>query len=153
MFELTPFRKNRNFADKRGFGGALFDLDQMFDRFLGDAALPSLFGQKDAMKVDIKETGNEYVVEAEIPGVSKENIRLELEDDVLTIRVQRDEQVEEEGVNFLRRERRSASVSRSFYVENVKHDEVTAKYENGVLRVVLPKKEPGVRKGRNINID
>jgi HSP20 family protein len=104
------------------------------------------------MKVDIKETDKEYIVEAEIPGVDKKDIQLELHDDLLTIQVQRNEQLDVENNNYIRKERRTSSMSRSFYVENVKQEDVTAKYENGILSIVLPKREPGIKKGKNIEI-
>jgi len=152
MANLTPSNRN-HFPAGRGFGSPWDDLDSMFEKFFSRSFLPSFFDQKDTMKVDIKETDKAYIVEAEIPGVKKDNIKLELSDDMLTIHVQRDEQVEEERVNYIRKERKTFSTSRSFYVENVKHEDVTAKYENGILKVILPKREKGVKKGKYIDIN
>ena len=151
MTNLTPSNRNPFPAD-RGFGRPWDDLESIFEKFFRNSFLPSFFDQKDTMKVDIKETDKAYIVEAEIPGVKKENIKLELDDDVLTIHVEHNEQIEEEGVNYIRKERKTANFSRSFYVENVNHDEVTARYDNGVLKVVLPKRNKGWKKGKHIDI-
>ena len=99
MTNLTPSNRNPFPAD-RGFGRPWDDLESIFEKFFRNSFLPSFFDQKDTMKVDIKETDKAYIVEAEIPGVKKDNIKLELSDDTLTIHVQRDEQTEEERVNL-----------------------------------------------------
>lgn len=93
------------------------------------------------------------MVEAELPGVQKEEINIDLRDDRLSIAVQRNEQVNEERENYIRRERKSASMCRSFYVENVKSEDVKAKFENGLLTIVLPKREPGKPSGRRVAIE
>ena len=151
MFDLVPFRRS-NVAGKRGFVSPWEEFDRAIERFFGEPLIPSVSGGGGAMKVDIKETEKEYVVEAEIPGVKKENIKLELDDDVLTIRVEHKEQIDEEGVNYIRKERKTASVSRSFCVGNVNPEGVTASYDNGVLKVVLPKRNKGWKRGKRIYI-
>jgi len=69
----------------------------------------------------------------------------------ITAKIKWDEQTEIKKENYLRRERRASSMSRSFTLENVDSDRITAKHENGVLTLILPKKEPRSR-GRRINI-
>jgi len=101
MADLTPSNRNPFPAD-RGFGAPRDDLDNLFERFFRRSFLPSFLDQKDTMKVDIKETDKAYIVEAEIPGVKKDNIKLELSDDMLTIHVRHDEQTEEERVNYIK---------------------------------------------------
>lgn len=105
------------------------------------------------MRVDIKDNDKEYIVEADMPGIKKEEINVELNDDRLTIAVERNEEINEEKENYIRKERRSGSFCRSFYVENVKDDQISAKFENGVLSVVLPKKEAGISKKNKIEIE
>lgn len=105
------------------------------------------------MRVDIKENEKEYIVEADMPGIKKEEINVELNDDRLTIAVERNEEINEEKENYIRKERRSGSFCRSFYVENVLDDQISAKFENGVLSVVLPKKEAGISKKNKIEIE
>jgi HSP20 family protein len=103
-----------------------------------------------AIKADIRENDKEYIVDAEIPGVNKEDIKLELRNDTLTISVEHKVDTEEKSENYLRRERKVGSFSRSFYVQNVKNDLVAAKYNNGILTVSLPKEED---KGKSSRID
>lgn len=134
MFGIVPFRNNK--IQERG---SIFDIDNLFNDFFSDASF-GLAGVS-PIKADIKENDNEFIIEAEISGVSKEDIKLDLRDDRLTISVEKNEETKEERDNYIRRERRYGSCSRSFYVENVKHEDVKAKYDNGVLSVILPKSE------------
>jgi len=127
MFELTPFRRRRDLlpADwRKDFIRDFFDPESWFD--LG-------------IKADIKENANEYVIEAELPGVKKDQIVVELRDNYLTISAQQNEEVKEEHANYVRRERRQGNVQRSFYVENVDSENVKAKFDNGLLIISLPK--------------
>ncbi len=117
----------------------LFNMDSMLSDFFNDSFVG--FTGINSIKADIKENEKEFIIDAEIPGVSKEDIKLDFKDERLTISVEKNEETKEERDNFVRRERRFGSTSRSFYVENVKHEEVTAKYENGILTIVLPKSE------------
>jgi len=134
MFGLVPFRNNK-ISDRGNF----FDVPSIFNDFFNDSVFG--FGDFHSIRADIKENEKEYIIEAEIPGVKKEDIKLDLRDDRLTISVERSEETKEERSNYIRRERRYGSISRSFYVENVKNEDVTAKYENGILSIVLPKSE------------
>jgi HSP20 family protein len=114
-------------------------MDSMFNDFFNDSFFG--FAGVNPIKADIKETEKEFIIEAEIPGAKKEDIKLDLRDDRLTISVETNEETKEERDNYIRKERRFGSCSRSFYVENVKNEDVAAKYENGILSVVLPKSE------------
>jgi len=110
--------------------------------------MPALFTGDAQIRVDIKENEKEYIVEADLPGVKKEEINIELNNDRLTISVARNEEKE----NYIRKERRSGSYCRSFHVENVVEDKISAKFENGVLSMVLPKKESGENRKNRIEI-
>ncbi|MHB8062545.1 MAG: Hsp20/alpha crystallin family protein [Ruminiclostridium sp.] len=134
MFGIVPFRNNK--IQERG---NLFDLESMFSDFFNDSFMG--FAGANSIKADVKETEKEFIIDAEIPGAKKEDIKLDLRDDRLIISIEKSEETKEEKDNYIRRERRFGSSSRSFLVENVKHDEVTAKYENGILSIVLPKSE------------
>jgi len=147
MFGIVPFRKNNN-IDKR----SVWDFDSVFDNFFNDSFMPAFFNSGNKMKADLRETDKEYIIDAEIPGVDKRDIRLELRDDTLTIDVDRKEEINEEKDGYLRRERYYGSCSRSFYVEGVKQKDINAKYENGVLTVVLPKDQEAEKKSRKIDI-
>lgn len=93
------------------------------------------------MKTDIKQTENEYVIEAEMPGLNKKDIKLELKNNYLTISANKEDESEETIDGYLRRERRSGQVCRSFYVEGIDQTDISAKYEKGILEVTLPKKQ------------
>lgn len=151
MFGLTPFRKRPQWVDKGEVWNPWAEMDKAFDQFFNEPWLSPLFAQSGAMRVDIRETDKEYIVEAEIPGVDKKNIQLDLQDGILTISVKHDEQVNVEKDNYIRRERRATALRRSFQVDNVKEDAVTAAYNNGILTITLPKRAPG-KKGRTIDI-
>ena len=151
MSGLIPW-KNNGVQKRNDSLLNLFDMDRVFDNFFNDSVFPSHFSNSGHMKVDISENEKEYILEAELPGVKKDEINLEVNDDRLTIAVSRDEKTEEKKDNYLRRERRTSSMVRSFSLENVAGDKITAKHENGILTLVLPKKEQVVVKGRKIDI-
>ena len=148
MFGLTPYNNRNGIAGKRLRG--LFDMENFFESFFNDGLLPAL--HHDTMKVDIKEQEGEYVVEAQLPGVKKDQINVELNDDRLTISVNNRKEKKEEAANYIRKEIKSGYMSRSFLVENIKNEEVTANFENGVLSIVLPKDDKGIERNKRIDI-
>ena len=91
------------------------------------------------IKTDIHETDNEYLVEAELPGIPKENIQVTYEDGVLTISGQQqiDTVDEDKKGKLIRSERSSTSLRRQYLLENVKEDEIKASYSDGILKVTL----------------
>ena len=93
------------------------------------------------IKTDIHETDNEYIVEAELPGIPKENIQITYEDGVLTISGQQQIDIvdEDKKGKLIRSERSLTSVRRQYLLENVKEDEIKASYSDGILKVTLPK--------------
>ncbi|KXS49361.1 MAG: HSP20 family protein [Halanaerobium sp. T82-1] len=106
-----------------------------------------------SFRVDIKESDDEYTIEAEMPGMKREDIKLELNDDYLTISAEHQEEKEEKKENYIRRERRQGKYTRSFYLENVDQDEIKAEYDEGILKVHLPKLEQTPVKKRTIDIE
>ena len=128
MFELSPFRRHRN-AMENFFGR------DMLDFFSNDFMSP--FGID--FKADIKENSKEYIVEAELPGVKKDELVVELRDNTLTISASKVSEVNAETDNYIRRERKQGKISRSFYVQNVDSAGVKSDYKDGVLKIVLPK--------------
>lgn len=149
MFLIPYGKRNRGLANR---SKDLFNIDSLFDDFFNDSFMPAWFMGDNHMRVDVKENDKEYIVEADLPGVNKENINIELENDRLTISVEKNEEVNVEKENYIRRERRSGSFCRSFYIENVVEDQISAKFENGVLTIVLPKKEYTPKKRNRIEI-
>ncbi len=107
------------------------------------------------MKTDVIEKENGYQLEAELPGFNKEDIKIDLKDDVLTISASHNENKDEkdEQGKYIRRERRSSSYQRSFRVEGLKPEDIIAQYRNGVLTVDLPKKQVEQKKDEPIRIE
>ncbi|CAD0173494.1 MAG: Hsp20/alpha crystallin family protein [Streptococcus thermophilus] len=112
-----------------------FDFFEEFSRNLFNDFKPNF------IKTDIHETDNEYLVEAELPGIPKENIQVTYENGVLTISGQQqiDAVNEDKKGKLIRSERSLTSVQRQYLLENVKEDEIKASYSDGVLKVTLPK--------------
>lgn len=95
------------------------------------------------MRTDIKEKGDKYIIDIDLPGYEKENIKIDVEDGYLTVHATIDSNKEEkEEGKFVRKERYVGSCSRSFYVgEDVKEDDIKATFRNGILKLEVPKKE------------
>lgn len=110
------------------------------------------------MRTDVKDTPSAYELEIELPGVKKEDVKAELKDGYLTITASTDSKKEEKQENgsYIRRERYAGTCSRNFYVgDDMKQEDIKAKFENGVLKVTVPKKEekPVVENNSYITIE
>jgi HSP20 family protein len=119
-------------------------IDRVFDDVFRDV-MPSFNTgfNPNAMRVDISEDDKNIYIEAELPGMKKEDVKVTIEDGVLMIRGERKQETEEKKKNYHRVERVYGSFSRAFTLgENVDKDSIEAKYENGVLHLTLPKVEP-----------
>lgn len=142
MFELTPFVRN----SVSGFDpfGAFDDFERFF---------PSRRSYEN-FKTDIRDNGNEYIVEAELPGFDKENISVDIDGGYMTISAKRtgENQQKDKNGSIIHSERVFGSFSRSFDVSGVKDGEISAKYTDGVLRLTLPKKEENVSNSRRLTI-
>ncbi len=93
------------------------------------------------MKCDIYEKDNKYFIEMDIPGFSKEDIDIDLDKGYLTISASHEENVDDENKNYIRKERSSYVTSRKFYLGEVDEDNIKAEFNNGILKVIVPKKE------------
>ena len=95
------------------------------------------------MKTDIKEKKDKYLIDIELPGYEKENIKIDVEDGYLTVHAEIDSNKEEKDEGkFVRKERYMGSCSRSFYVgDEVKSEDIKASFKNGMLKLEIPKKE------------
>lgn len=129
------------------FGEDLFDemMDFPFeDDFFGKRN--PLYGKKakNMMKTDVKEHETGYEVDIDLPGFKKDELNLDLTDGYLTISASRglDKDEEDKKGKYIRKERYAGSMSRSFYVgDGITEDDIKAKYENGILKLSIPKKE------------
>ncbi|MGM9538315.1 MAG: Hsp20/alpha crystallin family protein [Candidatus Onthomonas sp.] len=141
MYTMMPFGRRSDSL------GNLFDqMERSFWRDTGSAF--------SAFPTDIKDEGNQFVLTAELPGFNKEDIQLSLDNSVLTITAHHQETQEsksEQG-QYLCRERHYGSYQRSFSISGIQENAITASYDNGVLRLVLPKDTPVVPAARQISI-
>ncbi len=133
--------------------------DDIFDDFMRPGkSMTSFSSASSVMKTDIKETDTTYELAVELPGISKENVTAELKDGVLTIKAVSSLNSDEKDQNgkYIRRERFYGTSSRSFYVgEDLKQEDIKAKFENGVLNLTVPKVEvqPKVEQKHYISIE
>ncbi|MCI6857847.1 MAG: Hsp20/alpha crystallin family protein [Eubacterium sp.] len=100
------------------------------------------------MKTDVKDTGDYYKLEIEMPGMAKENITAELKDGYLTVTAHQEssEEKKDEKKKYIRKERYSGSCQRSFFVgKNVRQEEVRASYKDGILTLTVPKENKKAR--------
>lgn len=142
MFGMLPFdRSDSNIFDT-------------FDNFARDffrksnADLP-------AFRTDIRDAGDKFILEAELPGFQKEDISLDLKDGILTIHAEHHQKTEakDDKGGYIRRERRYGSFSRSFDVTGIDESGITAAYTNGILELSLPKAKPAVPETKRIAIE
>ena len=134
MFGLIPYEIRKNQLNARRPRDIL-------DYFFSDDFFPAVQEGFSSFRADIKETDKKYSIEAEMPGLTKEDVRIELQDDILTVRAEKKEDKNEDNGSYVRRERRYGSFSRSFRVENINSNEINAKFNNGILSIDLPKLE------------
>lgn len=144
MFDLIPSRRNENKMTERSED----PFDALWNSFFNNVREHSEIG----FRTDVKEMDDKYIIDAELPGMNKDDIEVEMQDNYLTITANNENYEEEESEGYIRRERRKGSYRRSFYIENIKEDEVEAEYNNGILEIKLPKKEETVTKKKTIDI-
>ena len=129
------------------FGENLFDdwMDFPFEKDFFGTKNP-LYGKhaKNMMKTDVRETEDSYEVDIDLPGFKKDEITASLKDGYLTVSAEKglDKDEEDKKGRVLRQERYAGACSRSFYVGDVKPEDVKAKYEHGVLTILVPKHDP-----------
>lgn len=148
MFELRPYTRRNHIASYNPFR----EMDEFERSFFGN------FFDNNALsefKTDITDTGDAYLLEADLPGFAKEDIHLDINGDVLTVRAERRSKHEEKdgSSQVIRCERSYGSYSRDYDISAVNTDAITAKYENGVLKLNLPKKQQSVSATRTLMIE
>ena len=129
------------------FGESLFDNMFPFDEKFFTEKKDPLYGKnaKNMMKTDIREHEAGYELDIDLPGFKKDEIKVQLKDGYLTLSAAKglDKDAKDKEGNYIRRERYAGSMSRSFYVgDGVKEEDIHAKYEDGILKLSLPKKAP-----------
>ena len=144
MFDLVPGSRR----EKRTPEKSDDPFDALWNSFFDNVMDRSEIG----FRTDVKEKDDKYIIDAELPGMDKEDINVEMDDNYLTITANNEHYEEEEKEGYIRRERRKGNYRRSFYIENIKEDGVEAEYDNGILEITLPKKEETVTKKKTIDI-
>ena len=144
MFELIPF-------DRRNHRVSVYDpfraFDEMERAFFGNQQ-PAVL----SFRTDVTDTGDSFKLEAELPGFKKEDIKIDIENDCLTISAERHESKDEKKPNFVKRERLYGSYSRSFDVSGIDVDKISAVYADGILSLELPKKVETAPASRRLEI-
>lgn len=139
MLALTPFSKS---PVRRQSGNELMNFYNMFDDFFDDNFFNMRSLKNDTFKMDVKEQDQSYLIEAEMPGVKKEEIKLDYQDGQLLISVQKEENINDETDNYIHRERRMTSMQRGMMLKDINPKGIEASLEDGILKIVLPKLEP-----------
>ena len=140
MFGLTPYRSNFYVSAYDPFK----EMEEFENRFFGH--------RTPCLKTDIRETENAYILEADLPGFAREDVHAEVRDGYLTIRAERKTETEDKKENYLRRERSCGSFSRTFDLEGIDSEAITASFKDGVLTLELPKLAPQAKEARRVEI-
>ena len=143
MFELIPF-------DRHIRSAASFDPFRMLDEM--DRRLMTSVPAVTAFRTDVLDTGDAFKLECELPGFKKEDIKLDVENDCLTISAERKAETKDEKENYVKRERVYGSFTRCFDVSDINVDGIEASYTDGMLNVTLPKKAAEVPASRRLEI-
>ncbi len=127
----------------RRFNNQYPDISNVFDDFFGGSSFPAAQGTRSIPSINVKETEDEYNIEVAAPGLKKENFKVEVHNNVLTLSYEDEESKEQEEKGYTRREFSYSSFRRSFSIPRNEVDEskIDASYKDGVLMVTLHKRE------------
>ena len=137
-YTLMPYHRN--------------EMDRFINNFTRDFLAP-VQSFAAAFNTDIVEEEDHYLLEAELPGFEKKDISIDVEGDQLVIRAAREENTEEEKKNYIHKERHFGTYTRRFDISGIDVDKIEAKYEDGILKLTLPKQEAQEPEGKKITID
>lgn len=148
MFDLTPYTRRHNDSICRGFYDPFRELEALQRSFFSGSDLP-------AFRTDVKDQGDSYLLEAELPGMKKEDIHLDVNDDTLTISAERKAEAEDKDAEgrYVKRERSYGSFCRSFDLTGIDADNIKAAYVDGILRLTLPKQTEQPKAARRLEIE
>lgn len=130
MFDLIPF------------GGSDRNLFHYFDDMEKNFFSPSSLRNISQFRTDIVDKGDSIELQADLPGFTKEDIKIELDNNYLTISAEKNEETDSSKGSYIRKERRYGSFTRRFDVTGIETENITASCENGVLKLELPKIKP-----------
>ncbi len=152
MFELT--RRN-NHHQVNAYNP--FREMEAFERNFFENPWGNFFGMQDLaeFKTDVTDEGDHYLLEADLPGFDKKDIHLDISGDTLTVHAERRSKVEEKDKKdkVIRMERSYGSYSRQFDVSGIDTEKIKAKYEDGVLKLTMPKKEADLSASKRLTIE
>ncbi len=137
MTRLVPFNRKRADLLNPGFT----DFGNMLDDFFAFGVPFQRSLAADTFKIDVQEKEKEYLIEAELPGFTRDEVKVQVEEGRLKIAVSREEASEEQDKHYLHRERRRTSMQRNIHLGESAGEGIRAKLDNGVLTIVVPKKE------------
>lgn len=151
MFEMRPYNRRNHMANYNPFR----DMDEFEKNFFENPFSMFETGSLAEFKTDITDNGDSYLLEADLPGFDKKDIKLDINGDLLTIHAERHSEHEEKDKKnkYIRCERSYGSYSRQFDVSGVKTDEIKAKYDNGVLKLTMPKKSNELPESHHLEIE
>lgn len=150
MFEMKPYAKKNN-----SLYNPFRDMDEFEKRFFSSPFGFFDNGSLDEFKTDVKDEGDRYELEADLPGFDKKDIHLDINGDTLTVSAERHSEHEERDKKgkYIRCERSYGSYSRDFDVSGINTDGIKAKYENGVLKLTCPKKVSELPEAKRLEIE
>lgn len=150
MFELRPYSRKNN-----SLYNPFREMDELENRLFSNPFGFFDAASLDEFKTDIKDEGDHYELEADLPGFEKKDIKLDINGDVLTVNAERHSEHEEKDKKgkYVRCERSYGSYSRQFDLSGVDAEKITAKYENGVLKLTMPKKTETLPKSHHLEIE
>ena len=131
MFELIPFRED-DLARHDDF------FSPFVKNFFNDDYFTEMSNIHKNFNVDLKETDENYLIEADLPGTKKEDISIDFHNNYLVINAKRQESVEDKKENYVRRERHYGEFKRNFYIDNADENKIDASFNNGVLKITIP---------------
>lgn len=151
MYEMRPYNHKNHMSSYNPFR----EMEELERHFFDDP-----FGFFDSkmlaeFKTDISDNGKEYILEADLPGFNKEDINIDINNNILTIKAERHSEYEEKDKKnkYVRCERSYGSYSRQFDISNVDTEHIKAKYNNGVLKLTLPKHQETAEKSKKLKIE
>lgn len=137
-------RRNADLSPLRGDFFSVFDeaFDNFFNNFSGSSNVPSIFATSGYPRLNIEEHKDKFVIEATVPGMTREDLNLSIKDDTLTIKGSKQEQKEEKSVNTICREIKKSGFCRSIALgDNVDVEKISTTLKDGILSISLPKRE------------
>ncbi len=141
MTSLIPYRyRSIGSRPDNGFWG-----DEFFRNFFGTDSM-------NTFRVDVVDNGDSYLMEAELPGMTREQVHVDVDDGVLTITCDVNEDRKDDKREYVISERRSGRMQRAFTLNQIRESEISAEYKDGVLRLTLPKAGEAASASRRIDI-